>query len=124
MSQKPIIYSCSGCSSAAQMANYVAVKADRLGAAEMSCIAGVGGDVNSLVRKAKSDRPIVVLDGCPLKCSENCLKRHGIKPTKHIVLSDYEISKKYHEDFNVEEASRILEVVLEEVKKLTPTSTT
>lgn len=38
----PLVYSCSGCSSAAQMANYVAVQLDRRGAAEMSCIAGVG----------------------------------------------------------------------------------
>lgn len=117
---KPIIYSCSGCSSAAQMANYVAVKADRMGEAEMSCIAGVGGDVKSLVMKAKSNRPIVALDGCPLKCVENCLKRHGIKPDAHIVLSDYKISKKYHEDFSKEEADGILEVAIKEIKKLTP----
>lgn len=117
---KPIIYSCSGCSSAAQMANYVAVKVDRSGAAEMSCIAGVGGDVKSLVMKAKSSRPIVALDGCPLKCVESCLKRHGIKPDAHIVLSDFKISKKYHEDFNKEEADGILEVALKEIKKMTP----
>ena len=41
----PIVYSCSGCSSAAQLANHVALRLDRCGAAEMSCIAGVGGDV-------------------------------------------------------------------------------
>ena len=48
---KPLLYACSGCSSAAQMANHLAVKLDRDGAAEMSCIAGVGGDVPSLVAK-------------------------------------------------------------------------
>ena len=44
---RPLIYSCSGCSSAAQLANHVAVRLDRAGVAEMSCIAGVGGDVPS-----------------------------------------------------------------------------
>ena len=39
----PIVYSCSGCSSVAQMANYIALELDKLGLAEMSCIAGVGG---------------------------------------------------------------------------------
>lgn len=102
------------------MANYVAVKVDRSGAAEMSCIAGVGGDVKSLVMKAKSNRPIVALDGCPLKCVENCLKRHGIKPDAHIVLSDFKISKKYHEDFEPSEAEKILEMALVEIKKLLP----
>ena len=41
----PLVYSCSGCSSAAQMANHLALRLDRAGAAEMSCIAGVGGGV-------------------------------------------------------------------------------
>ena len=42
--EKPLVYSCSGCSSATQMANHIAVKLDRQGEAEMSCIAGVGGN--------------------------------------------------------------------------------
>jgi uncharacterized metal-binding protein len=46
---KPLVYSCSGCSSAAQMANYLAIQLDRLNLAEMSCIAGVGGNVKKLV---------------------------------------------------------------------------
>ena len=55
----PLVYSCSGASSAAQMANHIAVKLDPLKVAEMSCIAGVGGDVKPLVRTAKSGRPIM-----------------------------------------------------------------
>lgn len=35
------------------MANDIATKLDRNSIAEMSCIAGVGGGVASLVRKAK-----------------------------------------------------------------------
>ncbi len=31
----PIVYSCSGCSSAAQLANHVALRLDRCGAAEI-----------------------------------------------------------------------------------------
>ena len=62
----PLVYACSGCSSAAQLANHVALQLDRRGVAEMSCIAGVGGDVPKLVRLATSGRPIVALDGCPL----------------------------------------------------------
>src|SRR5665647_3484471 len=45
----PLVYSCSGCSSAAQTANYIALKLDREGEAEMSCISGVGGNVPHLV---------------------------------------------------------------------------
>ncbi|MCC6353379.1 MAG: hypothetical protein IT577_05805, partial [Verrucomicrobiae bacterium] len=45
----PLVYSCSGASSAAQMANHLAIRLDRMGVAEMSCAAGLGGDVGPLV---------------------------------------------------------------------------
>ena len=77
--RRPLVYACSGCSSAAQTANDVALALDRRGEAEMSCIAGVGGDVALLVRVAKSGRDIVVLDGCPLQCAKHCLARHGVQ---------------------------------------------
>src|SRR5688500_12356149 len=57
----PLVYSCSGCSSAAQLANHVALQLDRRGVAEMSCIAGVGGDVPHLMKIARSGRSIVAL---------------------------------------------------------------
>lgn len=62
----PLIYSCSGSSNVAQLENDIAVKINSDGIAEMSCIAGVGGKVISLVKKARSNRPIIVIDGCPL----------------------------------------------------------
>ncbi len=45
---KPLIYSCSGFSGAAQMANYIAIQIDRKGIAGTYCIAGVGGNVLGL----------------------------------------------------------------------------
>jgi len=109
---KPLIYSCSGCSSAAQMANYIAVKLDRLGLADMSCIAGVGGGVKKLVKTALSGRKIIVLDGCPLACSRACLSRYEIIPDLHIDLSKLGVAKKDHEDFNQAEADEILNQLL------------
>ena len=103
----PLVYSCSGASSAAQMANHIAVKLDRLKVAEMSCIAGVGGDVKPLVCTAKSGRPIIALDGCPLHCAAHILKRHGLTPDKHDDLSNLNVEKRKHEDFDPEEAVRV-----------------
>jgi uncharacterized metal-binding protein len=45
----PLVYACSGCSSAAQRANHVVLRLDREGLAEMPCIAGRDGDVPSPV---------------------------------------------------------------------------
>jgi uncharacterized metal-binding protein len=108
----PIVYACSGASSAAQMANHIAVKLDRLKVAEMSCIAGVGGDVKPLVKTAKSGRPIIALDGCPLQCTAKILQRHGLHADKHVDLSQLGVQKRKHEDFDPQEAARVLQHIL------------
>lgn len=110
----PLVYSCSGCSSAAQMANYVAVQLDRRGAAEMSCIAGVGGDVPALVKLAQSGRPIIAIDGCPLACVKHSLARHEIAADEYVQLAERGVKKRFHADFDVEQA----ETVIGEVQRL------
>lgn len=119
-SRLPLVYSCSGCSSAAQLANYLAVKLDRTKLAEMSCIAGVGGGVPSLVRVAKSGRSIISIDGCPLRCVQACLKRHGVNPSLHFTLSDHKVRKTFHEDFSSEDATRILKEIESALNEFTP----
>lgn len=103
----PLVYACSGCSGAAQTANALAVRLDRAGLAEMSCVAGIGGDVPALLKKARSGRPIVVLDGCPLHCARNCLARHAIPVGVHIDLSESGVRKRMHEDPSSEETCRV-----------------
>ena len=112
---RPLVYACSGCSSAAQLANQVAVRLDRSGVAEMSCIAGVGGDVPSLVKTARSGRPIIALDGCPLVCVQSSLARHGITPARHYQLQQYGVRKRQHEDFDPEQAREVLERVVQDL---------
>jgi uncharacterized metal-binding protein len=111
----PLVYSCSGCSSAAQLANHLAVRLDRDNHAEMSCIAGVGGRVPSLVRKATdaaaSGRVIVVIDGCPLSCAKHSLAQHGIQPTRHIQLGTAGVKKVYHADFDPKQAAALLDEI-------------
>jgi uncharacterized metal-binding protein len=107
-SELPLVYPCSGCSSAAQMANHLALQLDRAGLAEMSCIAGVGGGVEGLVSTARSGRRIVALDGCVLHCARACLERAGVEPDVHLTLAENGVRKRKHSDFDIEEARRIL----------------
>ena len=107
----PLVYSCSGCSSAAQLANHVALQLDRRGVAEMSCIAGVGGDVPHLVKIMRSGRPIIALDGCPLVCVKSTLARHGVAADRHYQLQQYGVKKRSHEDFDPVQAALVLEQV-------------
>jgi uncharacterized metal-binding protein len=109
----PLVYACSGASSAAQMANHLAVRMDRLKVAEMSCIAGVGGDVKPLVETARSGRPIIALDGCPLQCAAKILQRHGLKADQHVDLSRLGVKRLKHQDFDPDEAARVLRQILD-----------
>jgi len=114
----PLVYSCSGCSSAAQTANQVALELDRMGVAEMSCIAGIGGDVKPILKLARSGRPLAVIDGCPLLCAHNCLARHGIEPSLHWQLAEHGVKKRYHHDVDPEQARTMTMVIAQDIQAL------
>ncbi len=116
----PLVYSCSGCSSAAQLANTLALQLDRNGEAQMSCIAGVGGDVPNFVRQAASGRPILALDGCPLACVRSCLKRQGVEPDHYVQLQDHGVKKRYGQDAPEEDLERLYQWVVELARELQP----
>jgi uncharacterized metal-binding protein len=122
-SHLPLVYSCSGCSSAAQMANHLAVRLDREGVAEMSCIAGVGGNVRSLVRKARdavdAGRPIVAIDGCVLACVKCSLAERGVAPTAHIQLGEAGVKKQYVSDFDPRQAATMYEALSDRLRSMT-----
>jgi uncharacterized metal-binding protein len=122
MTSVPLVYSCSGCSSAAQLANHLALRLDRLGVAEMSCIAGLGGDVAPLIRLARRGRPLIALDGCPLHCVRGCLRRHGLTPALHLTLTDLGIAKRKHLDFDPLEADNVLGFLVEQVREVVGSS--
>src|SRR5436190_23153500 len=83
---KPIIYSCSGCSDAGELADRVARQLNKQGVAEMSCLAGIGGRVKPLMIKGQKASRIVVVDGCPLNCARHTLMNAGFKEFQHIEL--------------------------------------
>lgn len=116
--QLPLVYSCSGCSSVAQLANRLALELDRAQVAEMSCIAGVGGGVPSLVKKAQSGRLVVALDGCQLRCAEHCLKRVGVTPDQHFLLTDYGVKKQYHTDFSEDDVAVLKQDIVQAIESL------
>jgi len=111
----PLVYACSGCSSAGQLANRIAQLLDRSNMAEMSCICGVGGDVPSLVAKATSGRPVVAIDGCNLACAKRCLERHGVSPVRYYQLSDYGVAKEQKADFDPRDAEEAVALVASEL---------
>ena len=117
----PLIYSCSGCSNNAQLTNDVALALDKTGQAEMSCIAGVGGGVKNLVKKAQSGRVIVALDGCQLHCVKGCLAQHDISPTLHYTLTEHGIKKQNQTEYEENDFETIKSTVLNDIQTLQST---
>jgi len=110
--QRPLIYSCSGCSDVAQLANNTAVKLDHAGEFEMSCISGVGGKVPSLVKTARSGRSITVIDGCPLHCARACLENIGVEADEHVRLYEFGFKKHYGQTYSDGAVQEVCEEVL------------
>jgi uncharacterized metal-binding protein len=107
--QKPLVYACSGCSNVAQLTNDLAVVLDREGIAEMSCIAGIGGKIKSLVKVAQSGRPVLALDGCPLNCVRQTLATVNVIPTWHIEVTSFGYKKNRQQDCALSAAYELLQ---------------
>ncbi|MBL0337499.1 MAG: putative zinc-binding protein [Chitinophagaceae bacterium] len=104
----PVVYSCSGCSGAAQMANYLAVQLNKNGIAQMSCIAGIGSHNKPIVEMAMKSKMVIAIDGCKLACARNCLEQHAVSPALHVLLTDWELPQKQAIHFDKQEADRML----------------
>jgi uncharacterized metal-binding protein len=70
-------------------------------------MAGVGGDVRSLVKVAQSGRKTLVLDVCPLRCARHCLQSRGVAPDLHLNLSSVGGKKRYHEGTSAAEFAQL-----------------
>lgn len=113
--QQPLVYACSGCSNVAQLTNDLAVVLDREGIAEMSCIAGIGGRIKSLVKVAQSGRPVLALDGCPLNCVRQTLATVNVVPTWHIEVTSFGYKKARQQDCSLGAAYELLQHIQAEL---------
>lgn len=90
---KPVIFACSGCSPAGQLANQLALELDRRGIAEMSCLAGLGAEKPVFLRLAER-RPVWIIDGCPIECGGGIAEKVDRPAVLHLRLHDFGIKKK------------------------------
>jgi uncharacterized metal-binding protein len=81
-----VIYACSGCSDAGELADRTARVLSQQKLGEMSCLAGIGGRVKSLMLKAEKADQIVAIDGCPLNCARQTLEQAGFQTVHRLEL--------------------------------------
>ena len=104
----PMVYACSGCSAAGQMANAMAVLLDHEGLATMGCISGIGARLPALLRVAKAGLPTLVIDGCEMRCAEHCLRGAEITPDGNFSLAGHGVAKGEGRGFSLQEMERLL----------------
>ncbi len=88
-----VVYACSGCSDAGELADRIARRLANEGAAEMSCLAGIGGRVKPLLNRAAAAERILAIDGCPLNCTRHTLELAGFQKFEHLELHKLGIRK-------------------------------
>ena len=88
-----VVYACSGCSDAGEIADRVARRLSGEGAAKMSCLEGIGGRVKNLMTTAEKAKRILVVDGCPLNCARRTLELAGFNKFDHLELHKIGIRK-------------------------------
>jgi uncharacterized metal-binding protein len=76
-----------GCSDAGELADRTARALSQKGLGEMSCLAGIGGRVKSLLSKAQKAEHIVAIDGCPMNCARHTLALAGFGTVHHLELN-------------------------------------
>jgi uncharacterized metal-binding protein len=93
MSENVLILACSGGSDVGELADRAARALKKSGAAKMYCLAGVGGQLPSMVKTAKAADALLVVDGCPQNCAAHCAKNAGIETFRHLKLADLGFEK-------------------------------
>ena len=111
----PLIFACSGCSNAGQLANDLARDLDRRGICEMSCLAGVGAGKEIFLKRLR-ERKVWVIDGCPIDCSLGVFDQVKEHVDVHIRLGDFQVKKNAAPPSGAE-FDQFVETVLEWVKQ-------
>lgn len=102
-----LIFSCSGAADVGGIADAAARKLTREGAGKMFCTTGIGGDVETVTKFAKTAARIVALNGCALNCTTQCLKKAGFENFEEVQLGalGMEKGKSPANDENIERAA-------------------
>ena len=112
----PCVLACSGCSRAGELADLTARWLEKLGAVKMSCLAGVGGRVKSILNTIQSSPELLMIDGCPLECGGNSLKLAGITRFQHLKLHEHGI-RKHISEVNEETVSKLAQVAVKHLSR-------
>jgi len=106
-----VILACSGGSNVGQLSNRAAVELTQEGFGKMSCLAGIGGQLDGFIKSAKAATVIAAIDGCAIGCTKTILANAGIEKFNHIVLTDHGIEKNKNLDLTYEDVAKVKDAI-------------
>jgi len=117
--RKVLLFACSGGANVAEISDRAARELMFSGAGAMSCLAGLGADIQGMVQGARDADLNLVIDGCQLDCARKIFDRHKISNYRHLRVTDLGIEKKRNVRITVEEVAKVIararEVLIESV---------
>ena len=63
-----LIFACSGGADVGHLSDLAARKMMNDGCGKMFCLAGIGGDVEGIIKTTRDTDKILAIDGCPVDC--------------------------------------------------------
>ena len=88
-----LLFSCSGAADTAELADRAARKINKHGEAKMYCLAGIGGDVDTIINNTREAEKLVVVDGCDTDCAAKLLRKAGFENFGHLRVTDLGFEK-------------------------------
>jgi len=92
-SQSRLIFACSGASDVGHLTDRAARALAREGVGRMYCLAGIGGQVESMLATTRAAKKVLVIDGCEQECGRKTLKQAGFDRLIHLKLADVGFQK-------------------------------
>ena len=88
-----LIFSCSGAADTGHLSDLAARKLTTEGKGRMFCMAGIAGQVDSILNTTRAADKILAIDGCPVDCVRKTLELSGFKNFAHIRITDLGMEK-------------------------------
>jgi len=111
-----VVAACDGASSTGQIGNEVSrLLTNRYpGLVRMCCLSAVAAGSQIHLKIFREARAVVAVNGCPLKCASNVLRRNGIQPTYEVTVTELGVPKESTLDFDPGVVHSIAQRIAEE----------
>lgn len=87
-----LVYACSGAANTGYLSDQVARRLSLQGEAKMTCLAGIGAELDGFIRGAAGAELNLVIDGCATACGRKAFERLDLA-CSDVVLTDFKVEK-------------------------------